>query len=121
MKKIRDEVSLGGKLETITAMDWRRAPGEVLASVALGKRFIITKQGRPVAMLCQPPCDLSEDWFPKRARPEVQQLKGAIKVDDDLMRMPCLYLSGEQHKKIAVDEPHADAMRRWAGRKKVPD
>ena len=66
MKMIREETSLDGKLETITATDLRHAPGEVLASVQLGKRFIITKQGRPVAMLCPPPCDLSDDWFPKR-------------------------------------------------------
>jgi len=66
MKKIKQEVSLDGRIETITAMDFRRSPGEVFMGVMLGKRFIITKQGKPVAMICGVPCDLSEPWFPKR-------------------------------------------------------
>lgn len=66
MKTIKQEVSLAGRTETITAMDFRKHPGEVLASVVLGKAFVITKQGKPIAYLCQPPCDLSSEWFPKR-------------------------------------------------------
>lgn len=33
MKRIADEVSLHGRLETISMMDLRSGPGEVLASV----------------------------------------------------------------------------------------
>lgn len=40
-----------GKIETITAMDFRRQPGEILDSVALGKTFVITKQGKPCGVL----------------------------------------------------------------------
>ena len=55
MKKIKDEVSLASKFEVITAMELRQNPGEVLDSVALGKTFLITKQGKPVAVLSKPP------------------------------------------------------------------
>jgi antitoxin (DNA-binding transcriptional repressor) of toxin-antitoxin stability system len=55
LKRIADEVSLDRKLETITAMDFRKSPGEVLASVALGKTYVITKAGKPVAVLSRLP------------------------------------------------------------------
>jgi len=51
MIKLKEEVSLHGKFETITAMEFRRQPGEVLNSAQLGKVFLITKQGKPVAVL----------------------------------------------------------------------
>jgi hypothetical protein len=55
MKKITDQISLAGKDEQITIMDWRKQPGEVLSQVALGKTFLITKNGQPVAILSKPP------------------------------------------------------------------
>lgn len=55
IKRISDEVSLDRKIETITAMDFRKSPGEVLASVALGKTYIITKNAKPIAVLSKPP------------------------------------------------------------------
>lgn len=55
IKRISDEVSLSKKLETITAMDFRKNPGEVLASVTLGKTYIITRNAKPVAVLSKPP------------------------------------------------------------------
>ena len=51
MKSIKDEISLVGRTETITMMDLRKKPGEVLSSVALGKTFIITRSGKPIAEL----------------------------------------------------------------------
>lgn len=54
-KKLRELTPLRGKLETITAMDFRRQPGEILDSVALGKTFVVTKQGKPCALLTQLP------------------------------------------------------------------
>lgn len=54
-KKLRELTPLRGKLDTITAMDFRKQPGEILDSVALGKTFIITKQGKPCALLTQLP------------------------------------------------------------------
>jgi len=54
-KKMRELKPMAGLLETITAMDFRRQPGEILDSVALGKTFVITKQGKPVAVLSRPP------------------------------------------------------------------
>jgi antitoxin (DNA-binding transcriptional repressor) of toxin-antitoxin stability system len=51
MKKLKDEVSLIGKCEEITMMDLRKTPGEILDSVCLGKQFIITKQGKRIAIL----------------------------------------------------------------------
>ena len=57
MKKIADHVmqEMGKQFEVITAMDFRMQPGEVLDSAALGKTFLITKSGRPVAVLSKPP------------------------------------------------------------------
>lgn len=57
MKKIADHVlqQMSQQFEIITAMDLRKQPGEVLDSVALGKTFLITKSGRPVAVLSKPP------------------------------------------------------------------
>jgi prevent-host-death family protein len=50
-KKLRELRPMRGKIETITAMDFRRQPGEILDSVSLGKTFVITKQGKPCAVL----------------------------------------------------------------------
>lgn len=57
MKKIADHVmqEMGKQFEVITAMDFRKQPGEVLDSAALGKVFVITKAGRPVAVLSKLP------------------------------------------------------------------
>ena len=54
-KKLRELSPFTGKLETITAMDFRKQPGEILDSVVLGKTFVITKQGKPCALLTQLP------------------------------------------------------------------
>lgn len=51
MRKIRDDLDLSDKIETITAMELRKTPGEVLDSVRFGKTFILTKQGKPVGVL----------------------------------------------------------------------
>ena len=55
MKKLKDEISLSGKGEEITLMDLRRSPGEIFASVALGKVFVVTKRGEPIAIISKPP------------------------------------------------------------------
>ncbi len=55
MKILKDEVSLSGKAEEITLMDLRQQPGEVFASVALGKVFVVTKKGEPIAVISKPP------------------------------------------------------------------
>ncbi len=55
MKMLKDEVSLIGKVEQITLMDLRKQPGEVFASVELGKIFVITKSGKPIAIISRPP------------------------------------------------------------------
>ncbi len=52
---LKDEVSLSGKTEEITLMDLRQHPGEVFASVALGKVFVVTKNGEPIAIISKPP------------------------------------------------------------------
>lgn len=55
MKTIADQLSLKRKLEEITLTEFRIQPGEVIAQVILGKTFIITKTGKPVAVLSQLP------------------------------------------------------------------
>jgi hypothetical protein len=51
---ISKSVSLVGKKETITAMDFRRGPGDVLLQAQMGKVFSITKNGVVVAVLSPP-------------------------------------------------------------------
>lgn len=52
---INEEVSLSGKFEEITVTEMRGRPGEVLASVGLGKTFLVTQRGKPVAVISKPP------------------------------------------------------------------
>ncbi len=44
-------VNLEGQIETITAMELRKTPGDILMQAALGKVFTITKSGLPIATL----------------------------------------------------------------------
>jgi hypothetical protein len=55
MKNIKDEISLAGKLETISMMELRQQPGEVLKSVELGKTFVVERNGKAIAVLSQLP------------------------------------------------------------------
>ncbi len=54
MAKLLDSDLLVGEHETITAMDLRKGPGDILTQVAMGKVFTITKQGKPIAVLSRP-------------------------------------------------------------------
>ncbi|HEC60900.1 MAG TPA: type II toxin-antitoxin system prevent-host-death family antitoxin [bacterium] len=55
MKRLKDEISLVGRLEEITLMDLRKSTGEIFQAVSLGKTFVITKAGKPVAVISKPP------------------------------------------------------------------
>ncbi len=61
MERLADELYdfLSGKLETISMMDLRKHPGEVLDAVNLGKTFVISKSGRPLAVLQKLPGGLT--------------------------------------------------------------
>ena len=52
--KKRDTL-LVGELEVMTLTDFRRGPGDVIAQVQMGKVFVLTKQGKPVAVISKPP------------------------------------------------------------------
>ncbi|MCZ6775848.1 MAG: type II toxin-antitoxin system prevent-host-death family antitoxin [Ignavibacteria bacterium] len=52
--KLNESDLLVGKTETITAMDLRRGPGDILTQVSMGKTFIITRNGKPIATLTRP-------------------------------------------------------------------
>ena len=47
-------MSLAGQTETITAMDFRKTPGDILLQAQMGKTFTITRQGVVVAVLSPP-------------------------------------------------------------------
>ena len=55
MKRLHEIAPLKGQLETISAVDFRKNPGEVFDSVQFGKTFVITRQGKPCALLTQLP------------------------------------------------------------------
>lgn len=51
---------LTGQTETITAMDFRKAPGDILMQAQMGKTFTITRNGIVVAVLSPPEPDALE-------------------------------------------------------------
>ncbi len=53
-KTLTKSMDLTGQEETITAMDFRRTPGDVLLQAQMGKRFNITKNGVVIAVLSAP-------------------------------------------------------------------
>lgn len=55
MNKIRQEVDLTGLIENITMMQLRNQPGEVLTQAGLGKTFIISRAGKPIAFITKLP------------------------------------------------------------------
>jgi hypothetical protein len=55
MKTLAQHVSLAGQFEEISATELRQQVGEALAAVALGKTFLITKNGKAVGILSKPP------------------------------------------------------------------
>lgn len=56
-KRLEESTILRGQTETITAMDFRRGPGDVLLQAQLGKMFYITKNGVVIAVLHAPEPD----------------------------------------------------------------
>lgn len=55
MKHLQREASLQGKCELISITELRARPGDVLAQVELEKTFVITRQGREIAVLSRVP------------------------------------------------------------------
>jgi antitoxin (DNA-binding transcriptional repressor) of toxin-antitoxin stability system len=53
-KKLTNTSMLRGQTETITAMDFRKSPGDVLLQAQMGKTFTITRNGVVVATLSPP-------------------------------------------------------------------
>ncbi len=53
-RTLEKTVDLTGQEETITAMDFRRTPGDILLQAQMGKRFSITKNGVIIAVLSAP-------------------------------------------------------------------
>ena len=52
------KVSLVGQLEEITMMNFRRNPGQIMVETELGKMFVVTKNGKPTAVLSRLPGEL---------------------------------------------------------------
>lgn len=59
-KRLEKSAILTGQTETITAMDFRRGPGDVLMQAQMGKIFNITKHGVIIAVLHAPEPDALE-------------------------------------------------------------
>ena len=53
--KLADNVSLSGRIEEITISEFRKAPGDVLTQVELGKTFVIKRNGKDIAVLSKVP------------------------------------------------------------------
>ena len=55
MKKLREEMFLEGKIDSISMMELRESPGDIIDQAMLGKVIIIERFGRPAAMLTRLP------------------------------------------------------------------
>lgn len=53
MKTIREMNLLVGESEEITAVELRQHTGDVLEQAAMGKTFVVTKSGKPIATISQ--------------------------------------------------------------------
>ena len=51
MKMLNEMIDLTGQTETITAVEMRKLPGEILEQASLGKTYIVTKNGKPIAQI----------------------------------------------------------------------
>jgi antitoxin (DNA-binding transcriptional repressor) of toxin-antitoxin stability system len=61
MRKVLSKTQiLTGQKETISAMDFRRTPGDILLQAQMGKTFSITKNGVIVAVISPPEPDALE-------------------------------------------------------------
>ena len=49
--RLINDATVSSKIETISMTDFRSMPGEIMQAVQLGKRFIIEKNGKPIAQL----------------------------------------------------------------------
>ncbi|KKN25262.1 hypothetical protein LCGC14_0886640 [marine sediment metagenome] len=52
--KLQSMDLLAGHVEIITVMQLRNGPGDILAQVALGKKYIVTRYGESVAEIQRP-------------------------------------------------------------------
>jgi len=59
-KTLAKSAILTGQTETITAMDFRKTPGDVFMQAQMGKTFNITKHGVVIAVLSAPEPDALE-------------------------------------------------------------
>lgn len=57
MKKLADSKALRGQLETISMMDLRSGPGDVIKQIQMGKTYILTHAGKAVAVMQPLPGD----------------------------------------------------------------
>lgn len=53
-KRVTDTALLEGHEETMTVMDFRKAPGDALLKVQMGMVITLTSYGKPVAVLMRP-------------------------------------------------------------------
>ena len=51
MKRLAESKALAGQLETISMMDLRSSPGDVIKQIQMGKTYVLTHAGKPVAVL----------------------------------------------------------------------
>lgn len=54
-KRLHETDALHGHVEELSLMDFRMAPGDAITQVQMGKVYVLTKAGKPVAVLSKPP------------------------------------------------------------------
>ena len=80
MKKLTEQINLQSFVETISMMDLRMQPGEVLDKVMYGQTIIIERNGRPLAMLVP---------YISRDKPTIVELEKILASEDkDIQILP---------------------------------
>jgi len=93
MEKLVNMVTLDDKFEQITATELRTSSGEILTQISMGKTFIITKRGSPIAVITKP-------------EPNAFELGSAIRKAELLGNPPTPEKSSSDIKQEDGDELH---------------
>ena len=91
MIKLKDEVRLQSKVDTITMMEFRHSPGEIMDKVMYGQTIIVTRSGKPQAMIIP--------YLERHRKPTIKELEEILsQPDQDIVVLPNGEIRGKSKK-----------------------